>query len=169
VTARVRGSWLLLTSPDRLRDWGTVRALLPHPRAGLTVLELLVVLAILAITTAVVPLAWRSSRPTSGSALDALIQTARRDAIRRGEELRLRVDADGAWVLAARDGTAILETGRIASPAAAVSLRVDALGTCRPGATNTTTSSGPAVAGASFDMLACRYVASAANAVGEAP
>ena len=152
-----------MTSPDRLRDWGTVRALLPHPRAGLTLLELLVVLAILAITTAVVPLAWRPSRPTSGSALDALIQTARRDAIRRGEELRLRVDADGAWVLAARDGTAILETGRIASPTAAVSLRVDALGTCRPGA------SGTAVAGASFDMLACRYLSSATGAVGEAP
>lgn len=153
----------MLTSPDRLRDWGTVRALLPHPRAGLTLLELLVVLAILAITTAVVPLAWRPSRPTSGSALDALIQAARRDAIRRGEELRLRVDADGAWVLAARDGTVILETGRIASPTAAVSLRVDALGTCRPGA------SGTAVAGASFDMLACRYLSSATGAVGEAP
>jgi Tfp pilus assembly protein FimT len=129
----------------------------------LTLLELLVVLAILAITTAVVPLAWRPSRPTSGSALDALIQAARRDAIRRGEELRLRVDADGAWVLAARDGTVILETGRIASPTAAVSLRVDALGTCRPGA------SGTAVAGASFDMLACRYLSSATGAVGEAP
>jgi Tfp pilus assembly protein FimT len=138
----------------------------------LTLLELLVVLAILAITTAVEPLAWRTSRPTSGSALDGLIQAARRDAIRRGEELRLRVDADGAWVLAARDGTTILETGRIASPTAAVSLRVDALGTCRPGATSAvggTAVSGTGVAGASFDMLACRYVASAASAVGEAP
>lgn len=148
-----------------------MRALLPHPRAGLTLLELLVVLAILAITTAVVPLAWPRPRATSGSALDALIQTARRDAVRRGEELRLRVDADGAWVLAARDGTAILETGRIASPSTAVSLRVDALGTCRPGIDGAGTSviSGTAAAGASFDMLDCRYFSSAASAVGVAP
>jgi len=150
-----------------------VHALLPHPRAGLTLLELLVVLAIVAITTAVVPLAWRPSRVTSGSALGALIQTARRDAIRRGEELRLRVDADGAWVLAARDGAEIVETGRIASPSAAVSLRVDALGTCRPGAD--LAPAGGAAAGASFDMLGCRYSASAsasastAGAVGVAP
>ena len=152
-----------------------MHALLPHPRAGLTLLELLVVLAIVAITTAVVPLAWRPSRVTSGSALGALIQPARRDAIRRGEELRLRVDADGAWVMAARDGAEIVETGRIASPSAAVSLRVDALGTCRPGAD--LAPAGGAAAGASFDMLGCRYSASAsasasastAGAVGVAP
>ena len=146
-----------------------MHALLPHPRAGLTLLELLVVLAIVAITTAVVPLAWRPSRVTSGSALGALIQTARRDAIRRGEELRLRVDPDGAWVLAAREGAEIIETGRIASPSAAVSLRVDALGTCRPGAD--LAPAGVAVPGASFDMLGCQYSASAAaaGAAGVAP
>lgn len=161
-----------MTSPDRLRDWGTVRAPLPHPRAGLTLLELLVVLAILAITTAVVPLAWRTPRASEGSALDALTRNARRDAIRRGEELRLRVDADGAWVLAARDGTEILETGRIASPTAALSLRVDALGTCRPGidvASADVPTAGTAATGASFDMLDCRYVSSAASADGVAP
>ncbi|WP_373057731.1 prepilin-type N-terminal cleavage/methylation domain-containing protein [Gemmatimonas sp.] len=129
-----------------------MRALLSHPRAGLTLLELLMVLVILAITTALVPLAWRSPRATEGSALDGLTQTARHEAIRRGEELRLQVDADGAWVLAARDGTEILETGRIAAPAAPVLLRVDALGTCRPG-------NELAGSGASFDMLGCRYVA----------
>lgn len=144
-----------------------MHALLPHPRAGLTLLELLVVLAIVAITTAVVPLAWRPSRVTSGSALGALIQTARRDAIRRGEELRLRVDPDGAWVLAAREGAEIIETGRIASPSAAVSLRVDALGTCRPGAD--LAPAGGAAAGASFDMLGCQYSAAAAGAAGVAP
>ena len=150
-----------------------MHALLPHPRAGLTLLELLVVLAIVAITTAVVPLAWRPSRVASGSALGALIQTARRDAIRRGEELRLRVDPDGAWVLAAREGAEIIETGRIASPSAAVSLRVDALGTCRPGAD--LAPAGVAVPGAWFDMLGCQYSASAsasastAGAVGVAP
>ena len=146
-----------------------MHALLPHPRAGLTGLERLVVLAIVAITTAVVPLAWRPSRVTSGSALGALIQTARRDAIRRGEGLRLRVDADGAWVMAARDGAEIVETGRIASPSAAVSLRVDALGTCRPGAD--LAPAGVAVPGASFDMLGCQSSASAAaaGAAGVAP
>ncbi|WP_411280580.1 prepilin-type N-terminal cleavage/methylation domain-containing protein [Gemmatimonas sp.] len=128
-----------------------MRALLSHPRAGLTLLELLVVLVILAITTAIVPLAWRSPRAAEGSALDGLTQTARREAIRRGEELRLRVDADGSWVLAARDGTDIIETGHSAAPDEPVSIRVDALGTCRPG-------SDIAGSGVSFDMLRCRSV-----------
>lgn len=128
-------------------------------RAGLTLLELLVVLVILAITTAIVPLAWRSPRATDASALDGLTQRARREAIRRGEELRLRVEADGAWVLAAREGTDVLETGRIAAPAAVVSLRVDALGTCRPGEMATT---GNATSGVSFDMLGCRFLSIAA-------
>jgi prepilin-type N-terminal cleavage/methylation domain-containing protein len=144
-----------------------VRALLPHPRAGLTLLELLVVLVILAITTTMVPLAWRAPRAAAGNALERLTQTARRDAIRRGEELRLRVDTDGVWVLAARDGAAILDTGRIAPPVATVSLRIDALGTCRPGA-DAGVSAG-AEAGASFDMLACRYQPTAAGALGAAP
>lgn len=127
-----------------------MRALLPHPRAGLTLLELLVVIVIIAITTAVVPLAWRTTRASQGTALDELAQSARREAIRRGEVLRLQVDADGAWVLAARDGANILETGRIVAPDEALSLHVDALGTCRPGAD-------VSGAGASFDMLGCRY------------
>ncbi len=139
-----------------------MRTLLSHPRAGLTLLELLVVIVILAITTAIVPLAWRPPRATEGSALDGLTQTVRREAIRRGEELRVRVDADGAWVLAARNGTDILETGRLAAPVAPVSLRVDALGTCRPG-------SEMAGSGASFDMLSCRYVATNAATDGVAP
>lgn len=148
-----------------------MRALLPHPRAGLTLLELLVVLVILAITTMIVPLAWRTPRADEGSALDRLTRTARREAIRRGEELRLRVDADGVWVLAARDGTDILETGRVATPTAATSLRVDALGTCRPGTDMTTdmTTAGSTGAAASFDMLACRYLPSGAVAAGAAP
>jgi prepilin-type N-terminal cleavage/methylation domain-containing protein len=134
-----------------------VRALLPHPRAGLTLLELLVVLAILAITATVVPLAWRTPRATEGSALDGLIQTARREAIRRGDELRLRVDADGVWALTAREGTDILETGRIAAQERSISMRIDALGTCRPG----TDPDAPADARAdarAFDLLGCRYV-----------
>ena len=140
---------------------------LPHPRAGLTLLELLVVLVILAITTAVVPLAWQTPRATERSALDGLTQTTRREAIRRGEELRLQVDADGAWVLAARDGTDILKTGRITAPTASVSLRVDALGTCRPGSEQA--DSTQAGSGVSFDMLDCRYVTAAASKAGVAP
>ena len=139
-----------------------MRALLPHPRAGLTLLELLVVIVIIAITTAVVPLAWRTPRATDPSALDGLTQTTRREAIRRGEALRLRVEADGAWVLATGDGADILKTGRIPAPMVFISLRVDALGTCRPG--SEPANSERAGSGASFDMLACRYVTAAATA-----
>ena len=128
-----------------------MRTLLSHPRAGLTLLEVLVVLVILALTTALVPLAWRQPRATAGSALHALTQSARHSAIRRGEELRLRVDDDGVWVLAARHGADILDTGRIAAPPTSVSLRIDPLGSCRPG-------SDAADSRASFDMLGCRVV-----------
>jgi len=53
-----------------------------------------------------------------------------------------------------------------------VSLRVDALGTCRPGIDVTTAdvaTDSAAAAGTSFDMLDCRYVSSAASADGVAP
>jgi hypothetical protein len=50
---------------------------------------------------------------------------------------------------------------------ATVSLRIAALGTCRPGA-DAGVSAG-AEAGASFDMLACRYQPTAAGALGAAP
>lgn len=121
-----------------------------HPRAGLTLLELLVVLAILAITTALVPLAWRAPRPTTTSALDELTHTARRTAIRRGEELRLEVSADGLWALVARNGAVVVQTGRLSGPASPVSLRIDALGTCRPGREMASDT-------AAFDMLHCRH------------
>ncbi len=149
-----------------------MRALLSHPRAGLTLLELLVVLVILTIAAAVVPLAWRPSRADDGNALDVLTQRARREAIRRGEGLRLRVDTDGAWVLAARDGSDVLETGRIVPPAAAVSLRLDALGTCQPGSAPPMADlAAAAVTGAtaSFDMLGCRYLPTLAATAGVVP
>lgn len=139
-----------------------MRALLSRPRAGLTLVELLVVLVILAITTTIVPLAWRTTPATEGRAVDGLTRTARREAIRRSEELRLRLDADGAWVLAAHAGTDILETGRLAAPAAPLSLRIDALGTCRPGG-------GAGDSGAPFDMLSCRYLGRQIASEGVAP
>lgn len=129
-----------------------MRAPLPRPRAGLTLIELLVVLAVLAITATVVPVARRATRATTDDPRQAVVQHARRDAIRRGETLRLRIDTDGAWVLAARDGAAVLTTGRTESGPAAVSLRIDPLGSCRPvGERADGNATGPA-----FDVLSCR-------------
>jgi prepilin-type N-terminal cleavage/methylation domain-containing protein len=131
-----------------------VRTPLPRPRAGLTLIELLVVLALLAITATVVPVARRGTRATPGDARQAVVQDARRDAIRRGETLRLRIDTDGAWVLAARDGAAVLTTGRTAPGPAPVSLRIDPLGSCRPVGDR----ADEAADASAFDVLSCRAV-----------
>ena len=131
-----------------------MRAPLPRPRAGLTLIEVLVVLALLAITATVVPMAWRGTRATQGDARQAVLRDARRDAIRRGETLRLRIDADGAWVLAARDGADVLTTGRTDPAPAPVSLRIDPLGSCRPVGDLAATDDGAEA----FDVLSCRNV-----------
>jgi prepilin-type N-terminal cleavage/methylation domain-containing protein len=131
-----------------------VRTPLPRPRAGLTLIELLVVLALLAITATVVPVARRGTRATPGDARQAVVQDARRDAIRRGETLRLRIDTDGAWVLAARDGAAVLTTGRTAPGSAPMSLRIDPLGSCRPVGDRADVEADASA----FDVLSCRAV-----------
>lgn len=150
-----------------------VRSPLPCPRAGLTLLEVLIVLAIVAITSSVVPAAWRSTRPTPDMDVPRLLQQARREAVRRGETLHLRVDGDGAWVLAAGNDVDAIASGRLTSRAGAantpvapaMTVRIDALGTCLPTGTpdsGRTTSD--------FDMLTCRIVVRGSGGrVGQTP
>lgn len=139
-----------------------MRASLPCPRAGLTLLEVLIVLAIVAITASVVPVARRSMRATPDLDVLQLLQQARREAVRRGETLHLRVDGDGAWVLAAGSDVEAIASGRVTPPlgpattlaAPAMTVRIDALGTCQP-----TGSPNSGLEASDFDMLTCRPVA----------
>ena len=133
-------------------------------RRGVTLLELLVVLVLLAVTAAVVLPTFMPPSTTAGADPTAtVVASARRVAIRRGEPLRLRIASDGIWALVTlHDGVAI-DAGRLktvkqfADDAHAVStelvLTIDALGSCQPG----DGSAYGSVYGATYDPLTCRW------------
>lgn len=122
-------------------------------RAGVTLLELLVVIVVLAVSAAVVLPALRPPASTPASAEDALLSATRRTAIARGEPVRLRLDADGTWgVAGARTGT-VIDTGRIMAHPRPLDISVDPRGSCTPVASQRTAS---LPGGLSFDPLACR-------------
>ncbi len=129
-------------------------------RGGVTLLELLVVLALLAISAAVVLPALRPPAITPVAAEDALVTATRRTAIARGELVRLRLEGDGTWgVVGARTGV-VIDTGRISAHPRTLDITVDARGSCAPVASKRTASTGTgatnATSGLSFDPLACR-------------
>ena len=117
-----------------------------RPRRGLTLLELVIVLAIVGISAGVVAL-----RPGAGitRAPEAALTRARRLAVARAELLRFVVRADGAWIVLAPDGSTI-EDGT--SGGAPLDVTLDALGNCLPA--RRATASGRTRA---FDPLTCRY------------
>lgn len=128
-------------------------------RAGVTLLELVVVLAVLALSAlAVPPLLAPSVRPFIADR-DQLVVQARREALRRAERVWLRLAADGAWVIATQQGTEVLFTGQLAMPArvletpSVTDVTIDALGRCQPGPGSVS----PAESAVTFDMLACRW------------
>lgn len=131
----------------------------PLLRRGVTLLELLVVLLLLGITAALVlpALAPRlASRPEGADGVAGLVASARRQAIRRAESLKLRVDRDGIWALvSARDG-AVVDGGRIPLRGAEqgvepTELTIDALGSCMPSGSGASASSAPR----RFDPMSC--------------
>jgi prepilin-type N-terminal cleavage/methylation domain-containing protein len=90
-------------------------------RGGFTLIELIVVLAIMALAAAVViPVL---SRPRTGTTVQSVIESARDAAASRGETVYLRIDPSGTWHM--EGGGSPLETdaasGRIA-PIATVPL-----------------------------------------------
>ena len=144
-------------------------------RGGVTLIELLVVLVLLAVTAAVVlPVLTPPATATDDDPAATVVASARREAIRRGEPLRLRIDTDGVWALVTlHDGVAI-EGGRLLGvtraadnavrPAAdnyttatgiALVLTIDALGSCQPGDHD--------AHGTSYDPLTCRWSRSVAR------
>lgn len=161
---------------DRLARSNAQHWFSKKPRGGVTLFELLVVLFLMGISAALV---WPaiSAKPNrvldveapdpaavaqreAGQAVtlpdtvvDAVLTTARRAAIKRGEPVRLRMATDGVWaMISVKDGLAI-ETGRAATaPGWAVDVVVDALGTCvlSPGVV-------PPARAQSWDALACRW------------
>jgi prepilin-type N-terminal cleavage/methylation domain-containing protein len=138
-----------------------------RPRLGVTLLELMVTLTLLALAAALVPPLLRAPGAAAdrgeemapagrGALADAgpsdepsLVRLARRQAVARAGAVRLTLSATGDWSLRALPDHRMLAAGRLAVPAAPLVLDVDALGTCspprRPGGT----------AAPAFDPLRC--------------
>jgi hypothetical protein len=99
-----------------------------------TLLELIVVLALLGLVLAVAAPAFIVPAATSISDLGSSLATARRAAVLRGEPVTLTVDDAGAWRV---DGDAspmapAIATGRLDSTVGRLRVRVSPLGTCIP-------------------------------------
>lgn len=107
-------------------------------RAGVTLVELLIVLAILGIVaTLVVPgtaSVFRVGQTHNGTTA-AVADSARRLAVSRGVTVRLQVFADGHWRVLVPGADEPLATGVLPDRVGASDMTdvlVDPLGTCRP-------------------------------------
>jgi prepilin-type N-terminal cleavage/methylation domain-containing protein len=116
---------------------GRWRGFEPHAlgRRGFTLLEVIIVLLLMALATALVAPAIGSRQPRSRDEVAALLQMARLVAVRRGEVVTVTIAASGQWRL---DGDASAADGPITSgqlsakPAAALTVAVSPLGGCAP-------------------------------------
>jgi prepilin-type N-terminal cleavage/methylation domain-containing protein len=104
-----------------------------RPR-GATLLELIVVLALLGLILAVAAPAFIVPTPPQTPDLGSALDAARRAAILRGEPVTLTVDDDGGWRV---EGDASLASppvvaGTLAASVGRLRVRVSANGTCVP-------------------------------------
>lgn len=133
----------------------------PHQRRrGVTLLELLIVLTLIGVTTALV-LPVFGGRPGDEAGHEQgvarVLSTGRREAIRRAQTLRLTVAEQGAWTLrGVRDGV-VIDSGRLDAAisvnetAITIDVTIDAMGGCLPAGRASTA---PA---RSFDPLSCTF------------
>jgi prepilin-type N-terminal cleavage/methylation domain-containing protein len=101
-------------------------------RAGVTLLELIVVIALMGLVLAIAAPSFIAPAPERKSELTSILQTARRLAILRGEPVTLLVDDAGAWRI---DGDATptappIDFGTLGSKVGVFRVRVSPLGTC---------------------------------------
>ncbi len=82
----------------------------------MTLLELVIVLTLMGVTAALVAPVIRL-RTAVETGADAVLTTARRTAIRRGEPLRLRTTASGAWALRAMGRDDVIDSGHVGGEA----------------------------------------------------
>ena len=106
------------------REPRTPRAV--HRRA-FTLIELIVVLAILGLVASLTLPSFPTSDPDE-SPLRAVIARARAEAARRAQTLDLDIQSDGQWIVST-SATPLLH-GTIAGNAAALRLRITPLGVC---------------------------------------
>lgn len=102
-------------------------------RSAFTLLELVVVLAIMGLGIAVVAPSLVLRPPSSEESVKRVIASARQVAMRRAQTVTLDIDENGVWrvVSAGRDTSEVLLTGELDErPVDEVYLRITPLGVC---------------------------------------
>ena len=120
-------------------------------RRGVTLLELIVVIALLGLILAIAAPAFILPRPTRESELTTVLATARRAAILRGEPVTVAFVDGGTWQI---DGDATptgapIATGKLGSPIGSFRIHVSPMGTCVTEAAGTNA--------AEWNALECRF------------
>jgi prepilin-type N-terminal cleavage/methylation domain-containing protein len=123
-------------------------------RRGVTLLELLIVLTLMGVAAALVAPALVRPAAAPMSASREIVSLARKQAIRRGEPLRVTMWADGAWTLATQRDGALVDSGRAQDSLLRADLLLDALGTCVPAEGRDRRA---------FDLLSCGAVDASGN------
>jgi prepilin-type N-terminal cleavage/methylation domain-containing protein len=123
-----------------------------RPRAaGLTLIEILVVLVLLGLVLGLAAPSLLSPRPKTDDTVQQVIETARQAAVQRAESVTLSFEADGRWVVAGggeADSLRLLN-GTVDWPYnSALRLRISPLGACM-----LDSAPGPAL---SVDHVRCR-------------
>lgn len=107
------------------------------PRTGITLVELLIVVAILAIVLSIVyPQLFGPSAPPATADEATLVEQAKNLAIQRAEPLRLEVERDGSWrIVSPATPQVPVASGTLAeAPASEYVILFNSLGACLPGA-----------------------------------
>ena len=100
----------------------------------MTLLELIVVLALLGLVLAIAAPAFIVPATAATSDLGSAVASARRAAVLRGEPVTLSVDDAGAWHVDgdASPGAPAIATGKLAAKLGRLRVRVSPLGLCIP-------------------------------------
>ena len=122
-------------------------------RSGLTLIEVMIVIAILAIMAAIVYPIIFAQKPTPAATEMAVVEHAKALAIARAEPVRVTIERDGTWqiVSEAAPDSAPLAFGALSeAPPEGLVLRVTQLGTCLP------VESAAAHEGSAVDAVSCK-------------
>ena len=104
-------------------------------RRGVTLVELIVVLALMALVLAIAAPAFVTPRASRDGGFAAVVATARRAAILRSEPVTLALEADGEWHIdgdASPPAATPIAAGRLTPAIGQLRVRISPLGTCIP-------------------------------------